>query len=398
MAVSAGLAAVKIATGLAAQSTSLLADGFESAGDVVSSGMVFLGLTLAARPPDSNHPYGHGRAEILSGLGLGVLLLMGGVAIAVHAVMGVGDVTEPPKAYAIWPIVVSIGVKMWLLRVKLVAGRKLNSASLKADAYNDSIDMLSGFVALAALGLTLYDPGRFLLADHYGAFAIGLIMIFTATRVARETGMQLMDTMPDEKRLGQIREVATRVAGVEGVEKCYARKTGLQYHVDLHLEVDPGISVRVGHDIASRARDTIRAELDWVADVLVHVEPAPRVEMGKIAGMDMIPDVVLSSAEAKLVQEAFGDARFYFEGRTDLVTAMTAGSLVLKPGMSPHPPHQHPEEEFMLVTEGTGEILVGHKVTQVGPGAMMYCAGNMLHGIENTGGVPMTFYFYKWLA
>ena len=396
MAVSAGLAAVKIATGFAAQSTSLLADGFESAGDVVSSGMVFLGLTLAARPPDSNHPYGHGRAEILSGLGLGVLLLAGGVAIAVHAVMGVGDVTEPPKAYAIWPIVVSIGVKMWLLRMKLVAGRRLNSASLKADAYNDSIDMLSGFVALAALGLTLYDPERFLLADHYGAFAIGLIMMFTATRVARETSMQLMDTMPDEKRLGQIREVAMRVAGVEGVEKCYARKTGLQYHVDLHLEVDPLVTVLVGHDIASRARDTIRQELDWVADVLVHVEPAPRAAM--ISGMDMIPDVVLSSTEAKLVQEPFGDARFYFEGRTDLLKAMTAGSLVLKPGMSPHPPHQHPEEEFMLVTEGTGEIQVGDKVTQVGPGAMMYCAGNTLHGIENTGSVPMTFYFYKWLA
>ena len=156
--------------------------------------------------------------------------------------------------------------------------------------------------------------------------------------------------------------------------------------------------MRVGHDIASRARDTIRAELDWVADVLVHVEPAPRVEMGKIAGMDMIPDVVVSSAEAKMVHEVFGDARFYFEGRTDLLKSMTAGSLVLKPGMEPHPPHQHPEEEFMLVTEGTGEILVGDQVTQVGPGAMMYCAGNKLHGIENTGKVPMTFYFYKWLA
>ena len=396
MAVSAALALVKILVGMAAHSTSLLADGFESAGDVVSSGMVFLGLTLAARPADSNHPYGHGRAETLSGLLLGVLLLAGGVAIAVHAVMGVGDVTEPPRAYAIWPIIVSIAVKVWLMRMKLVEGRKLNSASLKANAYNDAIDMLAGLVALAALGLTLYDPGRFLLADHYGAFAIGLIMMFTATRVARETSMQLMDTMPDEKQLEAIRAVALRVSGVEGVEKCYARKTGLKYHVDLHLEVDPEVSVRVGHDIASRARDAIREELDWVADVLVHVEPAP--EVSKISGMESLKDLVVGSAEAKLVREEFGDARFYFEGQTDLLNAITAGSLVLNPGAMPHPPHQHPEEEFMLVTEGTGEILVGEKVTQVAAGAMMYCAGNVLHGIENTGAVPMTFYFYKWLA
>ena len=397
MAVSAALALAKILVGMAAHSTSLLADGFESAGDVLSSGMVFLGLTLAARPPDENHPYGHGRAEILSGLLLGVLLLAGGVAIAVHAVMGVGDVTEPPKAYAIWPIVVSIAVKVWLMRMKLVEGRRLNSASLKANAYNDAIDMLAGLVALAALGLTLYDPGRFLLADHYGAFAIGLIMMFTATRVARETSMQLMDTMPDDAQLRKIREVARRVAGVAGVEKCYARKTGLKYHVDLHLEVDPEVSVRVGHDIASRARDAIRDELDWVADVLVHVEPAPLVPI-KILGMDTLKDVVIASTEARLVRENFGDARFYFEGRTDLLSAMTAGSLVLKPGEMPHPPHRHPEEEFMLVTEGTGEILVEEKVTQVAAGAMMYCAGNVLHGIENTGAVPMTFYFYKWLA
>jgi len=396
MAVSGSLAALKIATGLASHSNSLLADGFESAGDVVSSGMVFLGLTLAARPADSNHPYGHGRAEILTGLLLGIILMLGGIAIGVHSIAGASDVTAPPKAYAIWPILISIAVKVWLMRMKLVAGRKLNSASLKADAYNDAIDMLSGVAALVALGLTLLYPTRFPLADHYGGFVIGLIMIFTAVRVTRDTSLQLMDTMPGEQLLGQVREVALRVEGVKGVEKCYARKTGLQYHVDLHLEVDPLVTVRMGHDIASRARDAIRDDLDWVADVLVHVEPAP--EAASIAGMEKLKDVVIGADDASLIRELHGDARFYFEGKTDLLQAMTAGSLMLKPGMSPHPPHRHTEEEFMLVTEGTGEIQVGHKVTQVGPGAMMYCAGDKLHGITNTGSVPLTLYFYKWLA
>jgi len=147
-----------------------------------------------------------------------------------------------------------------------------------ADAANDGIDALSGLAALIALGLTLYDPVRFLRADHYGAFIIGLIVVFTGIRVVRETGMQLMDTMPDPKLMKLIREVAASVPGVDGVEKCYARKTGLKYHVDLHLEVDPDMTVRDSHDIAQRVRERIREELSWVADVLVHVEPAPRME------------------------------------------------------------------------------------------------------------------------
>lgn len=275
MAVSGSLAALKIIVGLTSGSNSVLADGFESAGDVVSSGMVFLGLTLAAMPADSNHPYGHGRAEILSGLTLGIMLFLGGVAIAVHALLGAGDQTRIPAAYAVWPLVLSIAVKIWLMRLKYRQGKAIGSASLVADAYNDAIDMISGVAALIALGLTLSDPERFPNADHYGAFAVGLIVMFTGARVMRDTGLQLMDTMPDEGLLDQIRDVALSVRGVMGVEKCFARKTGLQYHVDLHLEVDPQITVLEGHDIASRARDSIRERLKWVADVLVHVEPAP---------------------------------------------------------------------------------------------------------------------------
>ncbi len=111
-----------------------------------------------------------------------------------------------------------------------------------------------------------------------------------------------------------------------------------------------------------------------------------------------LPNVTLDLAQATLTREPFGDLRIYFEGPTDLLKAMTAGSLKLNAGMTPHPPHQHPEEEFMVITEGTGELLVDGKTTQVGPGAMMYCAANKLHGIVNTGKTPMLFYFYKWLA
>jgi len=107
-----------------------------------------------------------------------------------------------------------------------------------------------------------------------GGFLVGLIVIFTGMRVAWDTIMQLIDTMPDQLTMNAIRSVALQVPGVCGVEKCFARKTGLKYHVDLHLEVDPEMTVRASHDLATVVRDRIKEDLDWVADVLVHVEPA----------------------------------------------------------------------------------------------------------------------------
>jgi mannose-6-phosphate isomerase-like protein (cupin superfamily) len=116
------------------------------------------------------------------------------------------------------------------------------------------------------------------------------------------------------------------------------------------------------------------------------------------AGAPGIPNATLSASDAKLTRESFGDLRVYFDGPTGQVKSMTAGSLLLKPGMTPHPPHEHPEEEFMVVTEGTGEITLDGKKSKVGPGSMMYAGAGRLHGIVNTGRTPLLFYFYKWKA
>jgi cation diffusion facilitator family transporter len=269
---------MKIIVGHMAGSTSVLADGFESAADVLAAGTILLALTLAAKPADSNHPYGHGRIETLAGLLLGFILLCAGVAISFHSIANAHDVMGLPAAYAIWPLLISIAAKLSMMRYKHSTARRILSAALMADAANDGIDALSGVTALIALSLTLHNPTRFPHADHYGAFLIGLIVVFTGVRVIRETGMQLMDTMPDPTLMRLIREAAYSVPGVDGVEKCFARKTGLKYHVDLHLEVDPEMTVRASHDIAQAVRERIRHDLPWVADVLVHVEPAPQME------------------------------------------------------------------------------------------------------------------------
>ena len=122
----------------------------------------------------------------------------------------------------------------------------------------------------------------------------------------------------------------------------------------------------------------------------------PLALLGAEAGT--LPNSVLDDKRSKLDRQPFGDLRIYFDGPTDQLKAMTAGSLLLKPGMTPHAPHQHPEEEIMVVTEGTGEISVDGKITRVAPGSMMYCAAGKLHGIVNTGGSPLLFYFFKWRA
>ena len=275
MAVSGVLAAIKIFAGLAGHSTSVLADGLESASDVLASGLVFLGLTLAAKPADAEHPYGHGRAETLIGLLIGLALTAGGSLISYASIERLAHPQMALSSFVIWPLLLSLVAKTSLAMFKFRYGRKLHSDALTADAWNDAVDTLSATAALIAVGLALWDADRFRDADRYGGFVVGLLVVFIGVRVARDTALQLMDTMPDGGLMNQIRAVAAAVPGVRGVEKCYARKTGLKYHVDLHLEVDPEMTVRQSHELAHRVRTCIVERLDWVADVLVHVEPAP---------------------------------------------------------------------------------------------------------------------------
>jgi len=272
IAISAVFAVTKIWVGLAAHSVAVVSDGLESAADFFTSGLVLLGLWIASKPADEDHPYGHGRFETLTGLAIGVLLGAAGAGICLRS-LDERYLSHTPALFAIWPLIGSIAVKTVLAAAKFRAGRRTGSSALRADASNDLVDILSGTVALTAVGLAIVLPGQMSVADHYGGFAVGLIVVFLGLRVVRETALQLMDTMPDATQMSQIRAAALRVQGARGIEKCFARKTGLRYHVDLHLEVDPDLSVRASHDIASAVRDAIKAELDWVQDVLVHVEP-----------------------------------------------------------------------------------------------------------------------------
>jgi cation diffusion facilitator family transporter len=270
---SAALALLKIIFGLAANSTAVVSDGVEATADVFSSGIVFIGLWLASRPPDENHPYGHGRYETLASLCVGILLVVTGIGICWHSFVTMGK-PEQVRLFAIYPLLASIATKITFAILKWKSAKRLSSASLAADAWHDITDLFSTTVALTAVLLSVIGPPRFGKADAAGGMIIALIVVFVGVRLIRYAVAQLTDTMPDDESMRQIRIVALSVPGAIGIEKCFARRTGFKYHVDLHLEVDPDLTVRESHDIAVQVKIEIKRRLDWVADVLVHVEPA----------------------------------------------------------------------------------------------------------------------------
>ncbi len=251
---SATLAALNIVVGVLTHSTSVLATGIEFAGDVLASAVVFLGMLVAVRPADENHPYGHGRVETLSAFIVGLVLAAGGVGIGWNSLQAVGAIHPPPGTAAVVVLLVAIVVRGIMSGIKFRVGRRIGSAALLADAWNDTVDILAAAVALTAVGLAIYDRQRFLAADHYGGFAVGVIVILTGLRVLRDASLELMDTMPGGGMIERIRATAAAVPGVEGIDKSYARKTGFKYHVDLHIEVDPGMTVEASHAIAGEVR------------------------------------------------------------------------------------------------------------------------------------------------
>ena len=273
IAASSVLAVLNIMVGVITQSTSVFATGVEFAGDVLASTIVLVGMIVAVRPADQNHPYGHGRIETLAAFVVGLILAMGGAGICWTSLQAVGAQHPPPSSAGIATLSAAIVIRGVMSGLKFRVGRRIHSASLLADAWNDSVDILAASTALTAVGLAMYDSQRFLAADHYGGFAVGIIVILTSLRVLRDASLELMDTMPAADMMERVRAVARAVPGVVGVDKSYARKTGFKYHVDLHIEVDPAMTVAEAHLISGVVRSRVRDELGWVADVLVHVEP-----------------------------------------------------------------------------------------------------------------------------
>jgi len=274
MAVGAVLCAGKVTAGWAGGSTAVVADGVESGADVLASAAVFMGLLLAARPADWDHPYGHGRLESAAGLTVGVVLCFTGLLIVYHSLADLSEARPVPAAFTIWAPLISGAVKAALATYKFRIGRRLRSSSLIADAWNDSVDILSAISAAVAVGLSQLQTDFFARSDSWGGALVGVIVAATGLRVVRDAVLDLMDTRPDEELMEKVRAAAAGVPGVLDIETQRGRKSGLKYYFDLHIEVDPELTVRESHAISHRVKDAVLAGVPEVADVLIHIEPA----------------------------------------------------------------------------------------------------------------------------
>jgi cation diffusion facilitator family transporter len=268
------LASAKIVAGLVGHAYVLIADGIESALDVGGSIVIWGGLTFAARPPDKTHPYGHGKAEPIAAIvvALGVLAAAGGLAI--ESVREIQTPHHGPAPFTLAVLVVVIAVKEVLFRYVNRIGHTVESTAVKTDAWHHRSDALTSAAAFIGISVALIGGERWQSADDWAALFACAVIAANGIRLARPAFYEIMDSAPRGKIVRSIRAAASSVPGVVEVEKCHARKMGLDYYVDLHAGVDGNISVHEGHEIAHRVKAAIQQSNPRVADVLVHIEPA----------------------------------------------------------------------------------------------------------------------------
>jgi len=268
------LAAAKILAGFVGHAYVLIADGIESALDVGGSIVIWGGLTVAARPPDRTHPYGHGKAEPIAAIIVAVAVVAAAVGLAIQSVREIFLPHHAPAPWTLAVVVVAVIVKETLFHYVIRFGQKVESTAVKTDAWHHRMDAMTSIAAFIGISLALIGGKKWQRADDWAALVACSLIAANGIRLARPAFYEIMDTAPGGKIVRSIRAVASSVPGVVEVEKCRARKMGLDYYVDLHVGVDGNISVHEGHQIAHRVEAAIQQSDSRVADVLVHIEPA----------------------------------------------------------------------------------------------------------------------------
>lgn len=267
------LALVKGLAGVLGHSQALVADAVESGSDVLSSLIVFAGLKVAAEAPSEKHPYGRGRAEPMAALVVAVALLGAAVAIVISSVR---EIVTPHLAPAPFTLAVLVGVvvvKEGLFRFALRRGQESRSLAVEADAWHHRSDAITSAAAFVGISIALIGGRGWEAADDWAALLAAGVLAFNAWHLMRPALAELTDAAPDEALVKEIREVAFSIAGVKGTHRCWVRKLGLDYFVDLDILVDGGLSVREGHDLAHRVHDAVTERMPFVRKVMVHVEP-----------------------------------------------------------------------------------------------------------------------------
>jgi cation diffusion facilitator family transporter len=274
MGVNAALTASKFAAGILGHSHALIADAVESTADILSSIIVWQGLVVAAEPADREHPYGHGKAEPLAAASVAVMLFLAALGIILKSSSDLFQHREPPRAFTLFILIAVVVVKELLFRFVSREAQSLESIVLYSDAWHHRGDAITSLAAAIGILLTLVGGPKFACADDAAAIVAGFIIAWNGWRMLRPAANELMDVAPNAALIVQIRSTAAKVPGVNGVEKCIVRKAGFQYFVDMHIEVDPQLTVQQAHQIAHNVKNKVRESNPAVYDVLVHIEPS----------------------------------------------------------------------------------------------------------------------------
>ncbi len=268
-----GLAIVKALAGIFGNSYALIADAIESTGDVLSSILVLFGLKYSQRPADENHPYGHGRIEPLMTFIVVGFLGASAMIIAYQSIQNINTPHAAPKPFTLIVLGGIILIKEIFYRFVSRVGKETNSTSVQADAWHHRSDAITSLAAFIGISIALWLGEGYESADDWAALLACSIILYNSYLIFRPALGEIMDEDVYQEMVVEIREVAATVPGVIDTEKCYVRKLGLKFHVDLHLTVNSNITVKEGHDIAHLLKDTLILKMPQIADVLIHVEP-----------------------------------------------------------------------------------------------------------------------------
>lgn len=267
------LALIKGITGYFGNSYAMIADAIESTADIFASLLVLFGIKYSNRPADENHPYGHGRAEPLITFIVVGFLITSATIIAYESIHNINTPHNLPKPFTLFVLGAIILWKEYSFQKVLKKSKETNSSSLKADAWHHRSDAITSVAAFIGISIALYFGKGYEAADDWAALLASGFILYNCYKIFRPALGEIMDEHLYHELESDIKKIAMTVPNVIAIEKCFIRKAGMKYHVDLHLMVDGNKTVKEGHDIAHHLKDTLRAELNELGHVLIHVEP-----------------------------------------------------------------------------------------------------------------------------
>jgi len=274
VAINVVLAIVKISAGLIGNAYALIADGVESMLDVGSSLIIWSGLKFAEKPADDEHPYGHGKAEPIAGLVVSLCVMGAAAGLAYESLQGLKS-PDPvmPKPFTLVVLVGVVVIKEFLFRRVAKLGKLADSTALKTEAWHQRSDAITSAAGFVGIAIALIGGHGYEAADKWAALAACAVIATNGILLLIPAFLEIMDTAPSSEVRGQFRATAQAVPGVLAIDKCFVRKMGLEYYIDIHVLVKGELSVREGHRIAHNVKDQIREKHPTVRDVLVHIEP-----------------------------------------------------------------------------------------------------------------------------